>query len=127
MKFCILIALACAAMLCGESIAADFGPSPYTTNDPSLVVTYVGANTTTGALNMTVNGVNYSGTVSYVYLYNIAAVQYYSSVPAVLVSADGRVISASVYATHWTTRQSSGRGGGYLTQHYAVVGGSVTP
>lgn len=105
---------------------ANFGPAPsFASDDPTISVTQVNANTTTGQLNLTVNGVSYGGMVAYTYLYNIGSVQYYSSTPAVLVAVDGRVVTASVYATHWTTRQSSGRGGGYITQHYGVVGGEV--
>jgi Flp pilus assembly protein TadG len=117
MRILILLLLSSAAQ------AADFGPAPYTTNDPAVTVTAVNPNTTTGALAITVNGVNYVGTVTYVYDYNIGSVSYYHSLPVQMTN--GNTITVAVNATHWTTRQSSGRGGGYITQHYGVVGGSV--
>lgn len=115
-------------LLAGAAQAANFGPSPFTSDDPAVTVTAVNANTTTGALALTVNGVNYSGVVQYLPVAVVGSVQYYQSTPAVLFSLDNtRHLTVSVMASHWTTRTSSGRGGGYNYQHYAVSGGSVAP
>ncbi|MES1993171.1 MAG: hypothetical protein V4457_06095 [Pseudomonadota bacterium] len=110
-----------ALLLSTSALAADFGPSPYATNDPAVTVTYVNANTTTGALAITVNGVNYTGTVTFVYDYSIGTVSYYHSLPVQMGP-----FTVTCNATHWTTRTSSGRGGGYYVQHYNVTGGSVS-
>lgn len=120
MRFALLLLLSSVAQ------AANFGPSPFTSDDPAITVTAVNANTTTGALAISVNGVNYAGVVQYLQVAVVGSVQYYQSTPAVLFSLDNtRHLTVSVMASHWTTRTSSGRGGGYITQHYAVSGGSV--
>ncbi len=110
-----------ALLLLSTAQAADFGPAPYTTNDPAVAVTYVNANTTTGALNITVNGVNYAGTVTFVYDYNIGSVSYYHSLPVQMTN--GSTITVEVRASHWTVVV----GGRFRYQHYAVQGGTVTP
>jgi hypothetical protein len=123
MKTITLLAL----LFAGLAQAADFGPPPtYTSNDPAVTVSYVGANTTTGALTVRVNDVYYDGTVTFVYDYSIGSVSYYHSLPVQMTTA-GHTITVTCNATHWVTVSGSGRGGGYRYQHYAVQGGSVTP
>ncbi len=107
-------------MLTTAANAADFGPPPsYTSNDPAVTVTYVNANTTTGDLNITVNNVDYAGTVTFVYDYSIGSVSYYHSLPVQMTN--GSTITVTVRASHWTVVV----GGRYRYQHYAVQGGSV--
>ncbi len=107
-------------LLASTASAADFGPSPYTTNDPAVTVTYVNANTTTGSLNITVNGVDYAGTATWVYDYNIGSVQYYHSLPMVMTTGASS-ITVEVRASHWVVVV----GGRYRYQHYAIQGGTV--
>lgn len=115
-------------LMSAVATAGDFGAAPsYPSTDAAVAVTAANANTATGDLALTVNGVNYAGKVQYVQVAAIGGTTYYTSTPAVLFSLDNtKHITASVMASHWTTRTSSGRGGGYIYQHYAVSGGTVT-
>ncbi len=113
--------LALTLLLSGAAQAADFGPAPdYVSNDPAVTVSYVNANTTTGSLNIKVNDIDYAGTATFVYDYNIGSVQYYHSLPMTMTNG-ANSITAEVRSSHWTVVV----GGRYRYQHYAVQGGTV--